>query len=702
MAKPTMPPSRMPDEVNEKLLELAEMLLSDFFFDPDNEQAYKRKLSQHRPAGTDGLLLDEDTIDLPDGDCTLRIEALRTLTRFRVGLEHPAFTAAIEGTWSFENEELSQTSISRTGDSKIIATAVEAMIEAVDGADLDDEEFTDFLEHLDDDDDDEAPLIGDDPTEPPPATALDRNRLKAIAKRIARKPAAGISLEDSAWLEQMPQMLPVITDSLVAAVSTAKRDEELVLAYQALLSAQLEFVRYRQDRGWDWADDMLVAFQQRLVTLGEADAIPRDDWFLMCSALNEARVPVDSDVQAALANAGFKPEEMGAPPEEMMATLRLFLDELAHMVSSPFELVETLKGSSAMLPASVRGFMATELALSPHAILRDAVPLLLLDEDASVRLSAAAALEQTAHPDTLSPDALRRAITVRNWIPAADRAPLDSAIRKARLAGVQIGAWPAPDRDVELHASVLDGSGAQSIFAASRMAKKGLFAGLLLRYGSGVVDGWADRDLARGKIGRLLREAQMAAPSARVDKAYVDTIVQHAIGTSVERETVPPARLLEIAEILGGSEWKDRRIDITTETDRLFTALPPADRTKAGIEAGFVRGLDWMTQEEVFGTWFEDGPHVRQSLAKLPRTDRAALVATTMTDILPARRAEWTERFLLMAMWAAAAAEARQRTKARDLVLVAHALAGDTPLGAIPVMGVIALQTVNAMLTGAW
>ena len=70
------------------------------------------------------------------------------------------------------------------------------------------------------------------------------------------------------------RVLPVITDSLVAAVSTAKRDEELVLAYQALLSAQLEFVRYRQDRGWDWADDMLVAFQQRLVTLGEADAIP--------------------------------------------------------------------------------------------------------------------------------------------------------------------------------------------------------------------------------------------------------------------------------------------------------------------------------------------------------------------------------------------------------------------------------------------
>ena len=30
------------------------------------------------------------------------------------------------------------------------------------------------------------------------------------------------------------------------------------------------------------------------------------------------------------------------------------------------------------------------------------------------------------------------------------------------------------------------------------------------------------------------------------------------------------------------------------------------------------------------------------------------------------------------------------------------ALAGDVPLGAIPIMGVIAVQTVQAMLLGAW
>src|SRR5271168_5092369 len=92
----TPPPAPEQDAADEGLLELAEMLLSDFFFDPDNEQFYKRALAENRPLGTEGALLDEDIIELPDATCTVRIEALRTLTQFRIGIVHPAFTATVE------------------------------------------------------------------------------------------------------------------------------------------------------------------------------------------------------------------------------------------------------------------------------------------------------------------------------------------------------------------------------------------------------------------------------------------------------------------------------------------------------------------------------------------------------------------------------------------------------------------------------
>jgi hypothetical protein len=696
----TPPPAAKPDGVNDALLELAEALLGDFFFDPENEHVYKRTLSERRPAGSAGIVLDEETIELADGDCTVQLEALRALTRFRVGLKHPAFSATVEGTWSFDNEELRQVKFTRNGDPQMIETAVEAMIEAVDDRDPDDEEFADFLAGVEDDE--EVPMIGDDPTEPPEATALDRSRLKAIAKRVARHRESEVSPEDRGWLEETPQILPVITEALITAASAPKPDSDLVLAYHLLLALELEFVRYRQDRGWDWADDMLNAFQRRLVEVAKADTIPREEWVIMGAALTEARVPVDDAVQTALADAGFKPEDMDGPPEEMLRTVRHLMDELANMVSSPFEVVEALKGSGAMLPAMLRSFMATELALSAHPVLREAVPLLLLDEDPSVRVAAAGALEQIAHPDTLSPDMLRRAITIRNWIPPTGRAPLDSAIRKARLAGVEIGAWPDPIHDLELYASIVDGSGAQSILAATRAAKRGLFAGLLLRHGTGVMDGWVDKDLSRGQIGKLLREAQMAAPSVRVDMAFVEKIVQHAVGASVEQDAVPPSSLLEIAELLGGAEWKDRRIDVKAEADRRFGLLEPADRTPDGVVAGFARAGEWMSKEDVFGSWFEDGPQVQKALAKLSRTDKGGMIAVVLSDILPPQRAKWAERFLILALWCQATTDAKQRVHARDAVIMAHAVAGDGPLEEIPVMDMIALQTVRAMLLGGW
>jgi len=703
MAKRTdTPPAPDPDEVDESLILLAETVLSDYFFDPDNEQAYKKKLSASRPVGTAGVLLLEETIEVPDGECDLRVEALRTWTQFRIGVAHPAFTAVVEGTWSFENEELDRTTVSRTGDPQVIETTVEAMIEAMEGGGLDDDEFADFMAGLDDEDDDEVPLIGDDPTEPPAANSLDRSRVKAIAKRIARKPNDDINIEDRSWLEQTPQTLPVITEMLVDAAASRKRDEGLVLAFQTMLSLQLEFVRYRQDRGWDWANDMLEAFTDRLTALGRDSTIPRDDWFMMCTALTQARVPIADAVQVALADAGFKPDEDAGPPEQMMETLRGFMDELAKMMSSPFEVIHSLQNAGAMLPAMLRSFMATELAISPHAVLRDAVPIMLLDDDDAVRRGAAAALDQTARPETMSAAALRRAIILRNWMPARDRAPVDAAIRKARLAGVEIGAWPSAKADLEFHASTIDGSGAQSILAVSRSGKKGFFGGLLIRHGTGVMDAWADPDLSRGKINKLLREAQISAPHARVDKSFVDTIVQHAIGTAVEQEGVPPALLLEMAEYLGGTEWRDRRLDIKAEAERLFKELDPEDRTPEGVEAGLDHGMEWMAKDDVFSSWFEDGPRVQQVLAKVARTSQAEMLALVMNDILPDKRAVWAERFLMMALWSLASGDGKQRARARDLVLVAHALVGDGPIGAVPVMAIIALQTVRATLLGAW
>ena len=120
---------------------------------------------------------------------------------------------------------------------------------------------------------------------------------------------------------------------------------------------------------------MLDAFQQRLLAIGKAGVIPREDWFMMCSAMNEARVPVDDDVQIALADAGFSPEAMDAPPEEMIRMVRHFMDELANMVSSPFEVIdraERVRGGFAGDAAKLHGHRTRTVA-APNSARRGAV-----------------------------------------------------------------------------------------------------------------------------------------------------------------------------------------------------------------------------------------------------------------------------------------------------------------------------------------
>jgi hypothetical protein len=690
------------DPTDALLIELAGKLLGDYFFDPELEEEYKTILSASKLAGDESVLLEEYTIDLIDGDCDVRVEALKTWTAFRVSATYAAFSMTVEGLWSFEQETLQEAKVvSRSGTTSEIEAAVDDLVDELEGPDLDEEEMQDLMGALEDES--ESPLIGDDPTEPPEATGLDRSRVKAIAKRLARTATPEITLEDRTWLEQTPQTLPVITELLVAAASAEgkRREDNLVTAYMLMLTLQLEFVRYRLDRGWDWAVHMLDEYQQAMIRLGEAKTLPQDDWFLMASAMSEARVPVSEAVQSALADAGFKAVELGAP-EEMQAMLRGFLDELANMMASPFDVIETLKSSSALMPATLRGFLATELALSPHEKLRDAVPMMLLDDDSVVRRDAAAALEQSAQLDTLSSDTLRRTIVIRNWIPTADRPAVDAMVRKARMAGVEIGSWPAPPADIEYYATMIDGSGAQSILAVSRFGKKGLFGGLLLRHGDGVVDAWADKDLARTKVNRLLKEAKLGGIFTQVDKAYVDAVVQHAIGTSVAQNAVPPEPLLEVAEAVGGSEWKDRQLDLKAEANRLFEELEPAERSEQGVETLYAHGLEWMSDDPIIGSWFEDGPEVSKALGKLGRADRHGMTELVLSDILPAERAIWAERFLLMALWAHASMEAKYRNRANDLAVVAHALLGDDPIRSVPVMGVIATQTVRAFLDGGW
>jgi hypothetical protein len=353
------------------------------------------------------------------------------------------------------------------------------------------------------------------------------------------------------------------------------------------------------------------------------------------------------------------------------------------------------------MPAEIRGFMAYEFAASPHATLREAVPLLLLSEEQAVRRAAAAALEQAASPERMSPETLRRMIAIRNWLPLADRPPLDQAIRKARVNGVVCAQWPAATA-LTIVATGIDGSGTSSVILSSPGNGKGTVAGLLFKLTTGVADSWCRPDTPRREIRSMIGSVHEAAETMTVGKPYLDRMVQHAIGAGVAANEPPSVILLQIAELAGGSDWQDRRIDIGAEAASLFAALPEADRSAEAIEAALERSGTWPENEAFAESWFLDDARTREVLAASRRDRTGNPVARLLTDVLPDHRAAWAERCVLMAIGLAAAQEARFRAMLSDFVIVAWALCGDRPLATIPLMRAIATQTLQMERLVRW
>ena len=446
------------------------------------------------------------------------------------------------------------------------------------GPDLDDEELADLLAALSDDDGGPADRRRSGRNRRRP-TGADRAASKASpeAGRAAAKSDAAV--EDRAWLEQTPQMLPVITEGLIGRRRDRRsRDDKLVAGCINMLTLQLEFVRYRQDRGWDWAERMLNDFQQRLIELGEAGRSPQQDWF--DDGLRPDR-STGAGVGRGADGAGRRPASTlagtGAAGGHAGHAASASLDELAHMVTSPFEVIEALQqrqrgdaGDAAQLHGNGTGAVVARRAAR-------GVPLMLLDDDSPVRRACGPG--DGADRRTRNAVARRAAPghhAIRNWIPAADRPAVDSAIRKARLAGRgdrHLAGGPRARSRVCI-ASMIDGSGAQSILAVSRSARRGCSAACCCAMAPAWWTPGSMSTLSRGKINRLLQEAQMGASFARVDKALCRCgrcSMPSPPGSA--QGTCRPKPLLQIAEVAGGSEWKESPPESPkAEADRLFRA----------------------------------------------------------------------------------------------------------------------------------
>lgn len=538
------------------------------------------------------------------------------------------------------------------------------------------------------------------------ATPADIRRVKALTRSVAAElhqhdnPA--LNAADRNWMETHPQSLSPLLDAAVAASAARKRDEPLVTACHWLLANQLELIRYRLERGHDWARAMLEAYQEKLIGLARSNTLPAPDWFVLVNLLKDAKVPIRPEMVDALSQAIAEVTPGEAPgPDDIGRELRGIIDQMGSAVGDdPFMVVEGLAETGTLMPAELRAYLVHELGLSRHSALREALPLLLLDPEPMVRQAAAAALEQVATPETFSPVMLRRTLLVRNWVPESEREAIDRLVRKARVKGVACAQWPSAPT-LAIQCSAVDGSGAQSLILTTPGGRHGLFAGILLKQGFGVRDAWCDLSLPHSKITRSLKEIRHEMQWIPIGRDYLDLVVQHHIASGLAAGNLPLTAMVQIAEAIGATDWKNRSLDVTVETERLFAGLGAEANTKTAIDASMRRSNVLFAEDPMMQSWFEDDAAIRELVNDRRRLKHEVAVRRVLDQVLTARRGVWAERLLFLALWLRAGTEAAMPTEWwRDCVVLAHELLTTRPLAELPAMVTIAERSVLVARVG--
>ena len=699
-----------------RLIGLAELYLDSYFANQTRTEVYQRP-SRRAPGRRKGpralATWKRDSValslySLPDGES------------FQVDLRSEQFNAALWLHYVPENAELRAARVEQfSGDIRAAITVAAEWLN--DEADLPDETMLKAaLEELAD-----LPSVSAAETEaagkktssdpsasaPPPPSAADAREVKALVRTVAaeirRNGAPSLEAASQNWLENRPQSMWPLFDATVAAGTARRRDEAAMTACRWLLANQLELIRYRLERGHDWAREMLDAYQEKLVALAHAKSMPEADWFDLVNLLKIAKVPIRPEMAETLAAAaaGATSEMvLAATPQELSLQFRGLLDALAGSTESPFMVVEGLAETGTLIPAEMRSYMVHELGLSPHAVLREAVPLLLLDPEPALRKAAIAVLEQVADPKTISPVMLRRVLLLRNWVPESEREAIDRLVRKARLKGVVCAQW-TPARPLTIQSSIIDGSGAQSLILTTPKGKTGLFAGLLLKQNLGIRDAWCNPSLSRREIDEAFREIRHRTPAAMTGRNHLDLMVQHHIARGLAMGNVPQVAVVEIAEAIGAADWKDRTLDVAAEIERQYAGLAEERRSSDAIAASLQISGAWVAKNQMVESWFEDDAAIRPLASGIARLNPQVGVQRMLEEILPARREVWAERLLLTTLWLqAGSGDAAPADDGcwQDCAVLAHELLAGRQLAELPAMVAIAERSVAVARANRW
>jgi len=458
--------------------------------------------------------------------------------------------------------------------------------------------------------------------------------------------------------------------------------------------AQLQAAK---DANFKGSAKTLTQFMDKLAALLCSNKHSLGFWLPLLNAFYEIHADLTENLQDAyfeLANN----EDLGLEEGDVdahISSIKELLQELASL--SVFDITEHFFAQSYAMPADFFSDLVTDLYSIEEG--QEIALLTLLHPKEEVREVVMATLEHLMPSLTLSPIALSRLETIKQWYPEASQELFNKWIKMQRMKGVVFAKESdQPFGKIEIQSTEVDGSGSQGLFIHMKNRKKNRIGGLLLKYDVGIKDSWLTPILTAAEVVEYQQQAFDESMTLRpVDLEYFQYMVAHFLALTLERGDVPYLHFLEIKEILG-LRIKPQKLPVATLMEELGVQIVPF--TQEVIDKALKRTKSWIKNKHFVDSWYTESALVDKIVntysnfingTKVCRLEEA--MAKVFEEEFEPKRQRWLFHFLWVALWFKSKAKKTEKMW-QDSFLIAHAIQQGYPLKDIPLMKEICAETV--------
>lgn len=511
--------------------------------------------------------------------------------------------------------------------------------------------------------------------------------VKAMLTALAQDSSTKVQAENlkqfgRALLEAPSEAAEVL--AAMADISTAQAHDEHM---SQLLSAALDEARMARENGQQQGTLFIDALEAHLGRLVVTDGLTfRGSLAVSGTWVRAGLTPPES---LALRKDSFTEALEGG---EDLANLDSLLDNLVGA------LLQEDGGNSALhamfaemlptMPPEARQTLVRLAVGRPPEVYAELGCAWLLDANAEVRSGAVEGLADRLAAERLSAKVLARLTILRSWLAdAALRDRLDELVRGAMRKGVA-SAVSEPARKLHrIVASLVDGSGAQSMAAAVQTGSSRSVAVVLLKQGFGVKDAYVlpctSATEQRGIMATITEEIE----ARDVSSEYMAQAIGIALAEGLEAGLAPVPGLVDVAQCCGFAGLRPLPASVAgilglADPESRIASLPVQARGRLITASQY-----WGDQYPMLASWFEDSD---ETVGRLESAKSGAALTRSMWSMLESRRAHWAAVIARNALLLSAAGT----DGAEAFIAVAAALMDGRDLKKIPVMKFICDQSI--------